>query len=143
MWDSYLEFLSEILQEMCNAVAAKDARLAVALTESHDKFNRILNQLKSADEDRLATFFIIHCDKEYHLAYEERKINDPSGWAEEAELLARFFFNGLSLKENGSGWGAVIILCRFKELLCRKLDQKSLDAGIKHVPASAFVYAMQ
>ena len=74
---------------------------------------------------------------------EERKTNDPHLWAQEAELLARFFLNGLCLEEGGSGWGAVLIVSRFKELLCRKLEHESLDEGVKYVPASAFVYAMQ
>jgi len=143
MWDSYLEHLSDNLQEMCSALASKDEGLESTLADSLENFNSLLTQLKSADEDRLATFFILHCNKEYDAAYKERKINDPSGWAEEVEHLARFFLNGLSLDGCGSGWGAVLILTRFKELLCRKLEQKNLDQGIKHVPASAFVYAMQ
>ena len=55
----------------------------------------------------------------------------------------RGFLNGLCLEEGGSGWGALLIVGRFKELLCRKLEQESLDEGVKHVPASAFVYAIQ
>ena len=143
MWESYLEHLSENLQEMCSALAANEKELAATLADSVEKFNSILTRLKSSDEDRLATFFILHCNKEYDLVYEERKTNDPRGWAEEAELLARFFLSGLCLEEGGSGWGALLIVGRFKELLCRKLEQESLDEGVKHVPASAFVYAMQ
>ena len=143
MWDSYLEHLSENLQEMCSALASNEEELAAQLADSLDSFNNILTRLKSSDEDRLATFFILHCNKEYDLVYEERKTNDPHLWAKEAELLARFFLNGLCLEEGGSGWGAVLIVSRFKELLCRKLEQESLDEGVKYVPASAFVYAMQ
>ena len=143
MWESYLEHLYENLQEMCSALAANEEELAAKLADSYGSFNNVLNRLKSSDEDRLATFLILHCNEEYDLAYEERKTNDPLGWAEEAERLARFFLNGLCLDEGGSGWGALLIVGRFKELLCRKLEQESLDAGVKQVPASAFVYAMQ
>ena len=143
MWESYLEHLSENLQEMHSALATNEEELAAALADSLESFNSILTRLKSSDEDRLATFLILHCDKEYDLVYENRKTNDPRKWAEEAEHLARFFLNGLRLDEGGSGWGALLIVGRFKELLCRKLEQESLEAGIKQVPASAFVYAMQ
>ena len=143
MWDSYLEHLSENLQEMSSALALKDEGLAATMADSLESFNSILTQLKSSDEDRLATFLILHCNKEYDAAYEETKTNNPRGWAEEGEYLARFFLNGLCLGEGGSGWGALLIVGRFKELLCRKLEQKSLESGVKHVPASAFVYAMQ
>ena len=143
MWDSYLEHLSENLQEMCSALASNEAELAAQLANSLDSFNNILTRLKSSDEDRLATFLILHCNKEYDLVYEERKTNSPLEWVEEVERLAQFFLNGLCLDEGGSGWGALLIVARFKELLCRKLEQESRDAGVKHVPASAFVYAMQ
>ena len=128
---------------MCSALAVKDEGLAATLTDSLDSFNSILTHLKLSDEDRLATFLILHCNNEYNAAYQERKTNDPGGWAEEGELLARFFLDGLCLDQPGSGWGALLIVGRFKELLCRKLEQKSLDSGVKHVSASAFVYAMQ
>lgn len=143
MWDSYLESLSENLQEMHSALAVKDKAAAVTLAGSLEDFNSLISQLKSADEERFATFFILHCNKEYDATYEKIKGNDPDGWVEEGERLARFFLNGLSLDDGGSGWGAVLILGRFKELLCRKLERKTVDPEIKHVPASAFVYAMQ
>ena len=143
MWDSYLEHLSENLQEMCSALASNEEELAAQLAESLDSFNNILTRLKSSDEDRLATFLILHCNKDYDLVYEERKTNSPLEWVEEVERLAQFFLNGLCLDEGGSGWGALLIVARFKELLCRKLEQESRDAGVKQVPASAFVYAMQ
>ena len=70
MWDSYLEHLSENLQEMCSALASNEEELAAQLAESLDSFNNILTRLKSSDEDRLATFLILHCNKDYDLVYE-------------------------------------------------------------------------
>ena len=90
---------------MCSALAANEKELAAKLADSVEKFNSILTRLKSSDEDRLATFFILHCNKEYDLVYEERKTNDPRGWAEEGELLARFFLTVFAWRKAGAVGG--------------------------------------
>ena len=143
MWESYLTILTENLEEMHFAMASRNNESERALVENLEVFNRLLGKLKRADEDRLAKFFVINCNKDFDDEFNRLKAIDQTRWVEEAERLAMFFLHGFSLGSNGHGWGAVVILCRFKELVCRNIKQENTDLGLKHVPASAFVYAMQ
>ncbi|MBO31910.1 MAG: hypothetical protein CMM74_02900 [Rhodospirillaceae bacterium] len=131
-----------MLEEYTAYIADNLAEMTTANESTRAETEALLVSLNNQDGDKLGTLLIFYCSQEFDERYNQLKSANSDIWLHEKERHYAIYLKARET-DGAIGWGALLLLCRFKEMMCKRMERQLFTEEKFVVPVSAFVYAMQ